>query len=376
MTKAKKVKAKPKEKDKTEANAGKSLACTLSSCFESLKTHIFYSEGGCNTTTLYKHYVQACENIGIEPYNDLKHIVSTTGEQIIIIGSSDVKLSSGCRALMNALSGKLEGAPAEPFTLLKDLRIRSSDINDCGAIAVATFLRATAESGKKDGGSTAQPQDQGKLQFLDLSDNNIGLQGALHLGRSLEVGMNKTVTSLILDFNVLGSEGASALCKGIATNSTIAVLSLKHCNIDSTGGEPISAMLAFKRLALTTLDLSGNNFVGFGLIQLCKGLQKNASLTTFRLADNNIRQTDEDVAALKAFGQVLLTHSKLCEIDLDYNHIGNKGGKILLPGVRENKQITTFKISEIDMDVLTYKELFRVPKGNNVKKKSKKKKKK
>ena len=100
-------------------------------------------EVGCDTTTLYKNYVQVCESIGIEPYNDLKQIVTATGEQIIITGSSnEVKLSSGgCRALMNALSGKLEGATVEPFTSLKDLRIRSSNINDCGAVAVATFLR-------------------------------------------------------------------------------------------------------------------------------------------------------------------------------------------------------------------------------------------
>ena len=336
---------------------------------------LFSQDVGCNTTTLYKNYVQVCESIGIEPYHDLKQLPSTTGEQIIITGSNDMKLASGCRAIMNALSGKLEGASAEPFTSLKDLRIRSSDIGDCGAIAVANFLRTIAVEVKQDGG---RPEAQGRLQFLDLSDNKIGHQGALHLGRSLEVGMNKTVTSLILDFNVLGSEGTSALCKGIATNSSLAVLSLKHCNIDSKGGEPISDILAFKRLALTTLDLSGNSFAGKGLTQLCQGLQINASLTTFRLSDNNIRQTDEDIAALEAFGQVLLTHSKLCEIDLDYNHIGAKGGEILLPSVRENKQITTFKISEIDMDEETYKALSRAsiaPTGKKGKKSKKKKKK-
>eukprot|EP00985_Skeletonema_marinoi_P005287 scaffold2281_cov167-Skeletonema_marinoi.AAC.2 len=339
-------------------------------------------EVGCDTTTLYKNYVQVCESIGIEPYNDLKQIVTATGEQIIITGSSnEVKLSSGgCRALMNALSGKLEGATVEPFTSLKDLRIRSSNINDCGAVAVATFLRATVKvEVKQEVGSTTQPvQPAGKLQFLDLSDNNIGHQGALHLGRSLEVGMNKTLTSLILDFNAVGSEGASALCKGIATNSSLTVLSLKHCNIDSKGGDPISAMLMFKRLALTTLDLSGNCLGATGLVDLCKGLETNTSLTIFRLADNNIRQTDEDIAALEVFGQVLLKHSKLAEVDLDNNHIGSKGGQLLLPGVRENKQITTFKISELGMDAEMYKTLFRVSntsKGTKGKKKSKKKKK-
>lgn len=235
---------KPKEKDKAVAKA---------------------NEGGCDTATLYNNYAQVCQNIGIEPYNDLKQIVTTTGEQIIITGSDKLKLSSGgCRALMNAMTGKLEGATSvEPFTSIKDLRIRSSSINDCGALAVSTFLRATAEVKqeeviKPDADVVSAVHPDWKLQFLDLSDNNIGPQGALYLGRALEVGMNKTVTTLILDFNALGSEGASALCKGIATNSSLQVLSLKHCSIDSMGGAPISAMLTFKRLALTSLDLSDN----------------------------------------------------------------------------------------------------------------------
>ena len=67
--------------------------------------------------------------------------------------------------------------------------------------------------------TAAQPE--WKLQYLDLSENSIGHQGALHIGRSLEVGMNKTLTTLVLDFNPLSSEGASSLCKGIATNSSL-----------------------------------------------------------------------------------------------------------------------------------------------------------
>ena len=134
-------------------------------------------------------------------------------------------------------------------------------------------------------------------------------------------------------------------------------------------------MLSFKRLALTTLDLSGNSLEGKGLKSLCSGLEQNSSLTILRLADANIRQTDEDIAALEAFGKVLLNNSTLTDIDLNHNLIGSKGGKLLLPFVRENKQITTFKISEIGMDEETYKALFRVStaaKGKG-KKKGKKK---
>ncbi len=332
---------------------------------------------------LQNTYVQACNSIGIKPYT---FVTNADGEQIIITGSSkkenDRLSSGGCRALMKALSGKLNTgddvlSTVEPFTSLKDLRIRSSNIQDTGALAVATFLRATVEvktpkEGSEETASTAQPQ--WKLQYLDLSDNVIGHQGALHIGRSLEVGMNKTLSTLILDFNPLGSAGALALCKGISTNSSLKVLSLRHCAITNSteGDEPIfSAMLSFKRLALATLDLSSNRLEGKGLKeQLCSGLEQNSSLTALRLADNNIRQTDE-VSALEEFGQVLSRNSTLTDIDLSNNLIGSKGGTCLLHYVRENTHITTFKVSEIGMDTETYKALFRV--SNVAKGKGKKK---
>lgn len=332
---------------------------------------------------LHNTYVQACNSIGIKPYG---FDTNDSGEQIIITGSSkkenDRLSSGGCRALMKALSGKLVRgdvlSTVEPFTSLKDLRIRSSNIQDTGALAVATFLRATAEvktpkEASEEKATTAQPQ--WKLQYLDLSDNVIGHQGALQIGRSLEVGMNKTLSTLILDFNPLGSAGALSLCKGISTNSSLKVLSIRHCDITNSteGDEPIfCAMLSFKRLALATLDLSSNRLEGKGLKeQLCSGLEQNSSLTTLRLADNNIRQTDEDVAALEEFGKVLSRNSTLTDIDLNNNLIGSKGGKCLLHYVSENKHITTFKVSEIGMDTETYTALFRV--SNVAKGKGKKK---
>lgn len=119
---------------------------------------------------------------------------------------------------------------------------------------------------------------------------------------------------------------------------------------------------------MTTLDLSSNRLEGKGLKeQLC------SSLTTLRLADNSIRQTDEDVAALEEFGKVLSRNSTLTDIDLNNNLIGSKGGKCLLPYVCENKHITTFKVSEIGMDAETYKALFRVSNEGKGKKKGKKK---
>lgn len=187
--------------------------------------------------------------------------------------------------------------------------------------------------------------------------------------------MNTTLSTLVLDFNVtLRSDGIEALCKGISTNSTLKKLSLKHCNIDEKGGEPIANMLKFKKLGLISLDLTCNQLCGIGLADICIGLMQNTSLKTFRLADNQVGQSEPDVKALELFSNVLVKHPALIAVDLLHNKIGTKGGALLVPCVRENKQITTFKVDS-NMDDEIYKELFRVCQPKKASKKKSKKKK-
>ncbi len=189
--------------------------------------------------------------------------------------------------------------------------------------------------------------------------------------------MNKTLSSLILDFNRFGTPGVEALCKGLSTNSTLKKLSLKHCDIDEEGGSPIAKMLLFKRLALQHLDLTCNQLGGAGLTSICTGLIDNTSLKSFRLAENSINHGKEDVKALELLSEVLKTHPSLMAVDLLHNKIGNAGALILLPAVKENNRVTEFKIDSANMDDEVYNALFRagVPAQKGGKKKASSKKK-
>ena len=172
--------------------------------------------------------------------------------------------------------------------------------------------------------------------------------------------MNTTLSTLVMDFNrTLGSNGVEALCRGLATNSTLKKLSLKHCNIDENGGQPIAKMLLFKKLGLMSLDLTCNRLGGKGLSDMCIGLIENSSLKTFRLADNSVGQADHDIKALTKFSEVLVKHPSLVAVDLLHNKIGSNGGQIILPSLRENRRITTFKIDS-NMDDKIFEALFRV----------------
>jgi hypothetical protein len=187
----------------------------------------------------------------------------------------------GCRALVNAMIG--DGATQQLFTATKDLRILRSRIKDGGAVAISTLLFATARRKSIDT-TEGDAQPEWKIEYLELVDNDISTSGASALGRGLSVGMNKTLASLVLDFNrTLQSDGVAALCKGLATNSTLKRLSMKHCEIDEKGGEPIASMLMFKRLGLISLDLTGNRFGAVGLVDICRGLREKPVSRRFDL---------------------------------------------------------------------------------------------
>lgn len=295
-------------------------------------------------------------------------------KQIIIFArdgeSDDNLLGPGrCRALAAAISGRGYGLPlteaGEPivYTLVTDLRICRSKIGDDGTVALAELLRLSAK--------------ELNISFLELMDCNIATRGAFALGRSLSCAVNTNITSLRLDHNTdLKSEGISALCQGLRTNSSLKNLSIQYCNVDSDGAKSIAETLSFKRSAITSLNLTGNNLGGKGLATFsCQGLSQNSSLVELVVADNGIRSTLEDVLALETFGQAVSAHPTLTTIDLMHNYIGDEGGRALLPSLQDNKRVHTVKIDPKSMlDEATFNALNRCvssTKGKGKKKKGK-----
>lgn len=108
--------------------------------------------------------------------------------------------------MVNAIISK----DSVPFTALKELRICSSNLGDAGAGAISLLLKSTAMKRHLDPSLESSPEPEWKLEYIDLTNNDIGQAGGLVLGKSLCVGMNRTLATLILDHNPLGSEGVAS----------------------------------------------------------------------------------------------------------------------------------------------------------------------
>jgi hypothetical protein len=134
---------------------------------------------------LFRNYSKQCESVGIPTNESIKRALcfneNENSSSQLLIGedqqdsSSSPLRSCGCRALVAAILGKCNHESATKYTALKEIRIWRSNLGDHGAIAIARLLR---EAGP-----------EFNISLLELSDNNIGVQGAIALGRSLCIGV-------------------------------------------------------------------------------------------------------------------------------------------------------------------------------------------
>lgn len=284
------------------------------------------ADPGLNPAVFLNNYTRYCKQTCVSPNqkivdmfsNDEWTVQFVNNRQLVLDDEKGALGPGGTRALCSAIMGTGQGMANTPCKLFKSLRLWRVDIRDDGAACIAELLRL--------GGAEVT------IVYLELLDNNIGPPGARYLGQSLMYGQNRSLRTLKLDYNLkLGSEGVAALCQGLRTNSTLKQLHLPYCNVGPEGGAPLGEMLSYRQSTLEVLNLQGNRLCGKGVSDLSNGLAMNQSLTALSLADNGIGQSDEDNAAIKKLGSVIvLKENPLANIDLLYNCIGQKGGEALL----------------------------------------------
>jgi hypothetical protein len=128
------------------------------------------------------------------------------------------------------------------------------------------------------------------LKYLDLSNNNIGIEGSYFI--SLMMHDCRLLTKINVGYNNIGNEGVKLIAQQLKTNNTITELKLRFNNIDNIGlGHICDAIQVNKTLEL--LNLKDNFITDEGLRIMADALSKNFGLTGVEM-DGNIF-TDQGV---------------------------------------------------------------------------------
>ena len=190
------------------------------------------------------------------------------------------------------------------------------------------------------------------LTSLNISRNyNIGVAGAKALAEALK--LNTTLTTLnISENNKIGVEGAEALANALGKdgNKTLTTLDISGNNIGVEGAIAIAEALKVNT-TLTTLNISYNNISYFGAGKIAKALENNITLTTLDISNNEIMANGG-----KCFANMLKTNKTLLELNICNNYIGKVdinneytgGAEVLAEALGEggNTTLTSIDMSE------------------------------
>ncbi|KAJ1078579.1 hypothetical protein K5549_000761 [Capra hircus] len=179
-------------------------------------------------------------------------------------------------------------------------------------------------------------QENYYLQEMNVSDNDLGLEGARILSEFLQ-NNTSSLLSLQLAGNNFKEESAELFCQALSNNYRIKSLDLSHNQFCHKAGEYLGQMLAIN-VGLQSLDLSWNHLYIRGVVALCNGLRSNVSLKKLDLSMNSFG--NEGAAAL---GEVLRLNSYLTYLDLSSNNITNDGLSKISRALELNESLKVLK---------------------------------
>lgn len=193
-----------------------------------------------------------------------------------------------------SLNGNNVGDDAGIADVLKNnIRLWKLDLCHCNLSSVVNLAESL--------------QFNSHLVALHLSDNNIGVEGGIALGRMLQT--NITLNTLVLNRTHITS-GAIGIANALMINSTLQTLSLHGCGLDIATGLAFATALEHNR-GLHELILSGNNFLGTAVdIAFGKTLHMNNTLTVLALKYSGMADVVE-------IGAALATNRGLRELSVD-----------------------------------------------------------
>ncbi|KAK3254364.1 hypothetical protein CYMTET_36420 [Cymbomonas tetramitiformis] len=174
-----------------------------------------------------------------------------------------------------------------------------------------------------------------KVTELDVSGKNIGVPGALVLGRLLV--SNGSLDTLDLQDNEIGEEGAKALAVALSLNDkgvfngSLNTLNLNNNDIRDKGAKALVAALTPN--AEGVFNGSLNSITITKGVELPIGALRRNELTELNFSRKGLGPEDAII-----LGAVLVFNTSLNTLDLDDNKIGAEGAKALAAALTPNEQ--------------------------------------
>jgi Ran GTPase-activating protein (RanGAP) involved in mRNA processing and transport len=136
-------------------------------------------------------------------------------------------------------------------------------------------------------GITAESQ----LQRLDMTKNDIGTGGAAAIAKSLAT--NTSLLELMLSWNMIDNDGSTLLAKALETNKHLKTLRLKNNNVGGAGALALSNMLRVNG-SLKKLILWQNDIGNEGAAHLAEALKVNVGLVELNVKKCGLEVDFED----------------------------------------------------------------------------------
>lgn len=176
-----------------------------------------------------------------------------------------------------------------------------------------------------------------KIKILNLSHNNIAIDGCRHLAKALE--QNTSIQFLDLSQNQLQVYGTQMICKSLHKNKTLKALSLFKNRIDVDGARAVKSLL-LQNSKLEYLDLGHNRIRTKGLEAISEGMNRSdeCNIITLGLRMNFI--SDDAIGAF--FQEVIFSGqgNKLQNLYIKQNNISHNAIACLSEGLKKaNKKI-------------------------------------
>ena len=233
---------------------------------------------------------------------------------------------------------------------------------------------------------------EGTLETLNVSCNNLGENGMLGIAQALQV--NSTLKVLFLSYNDIRTNGARSLATALLYNRTLEELHICNNKIMDDGVVAISecfkindrkstkptciksldvaancvtshSVTAINTIilegALVRFDLSFNKLGESGAYEISKGLQANLTLQRLFLSGNAI-----GVGGTLSIAVALTHNHTLAVLDISYNEILDDGAMAIAECLKTNRSLKCLNVSHNNITEIGVTEIVEVMKVNPV----------